>query len=99
MSSSEVSLSIESGMEALTGLYLVGGPMRVTVPLEPGVTLSQYVALWSRPQWSPGHAVPTLTFLGLSFHIRAMEMSVLALLASRSDCELAVVEVEACGKP
>ena len=40
MSSFEVSLSLESGMEALTGLYLVGVSMRVTVLLEPVVTLA-----------------------------------------------------------
>lgn len=43
--------------------------------------------------------MPTLTCLGLSFHIGAMEMSVLVLLTSRSVCELVAVEVDACRKP
>lgn len=70
-----------------------GGHLRSLVTLTPHVTLQSKLR-----GWGTGPRVPTLTFLGLSFHICAMGVTIPALLAARSGCE-SVGVAEACGKP
>lgn len=50
------------------------------------------------PEWEPGPTVLTSACLGLSFHIRAMWVTIPALLVARSSCE-SVGVAAACGKP